>query len=114
VGSDLLDPRVEGKRTAQVRFINWYIEKFFRAAYRDAVLAKKFLQVANLIEQPMALLDPRIAMRVWSGNRALPTQIMRPRRELNFREGVGYRWILAEPQNCLRGPNVKGVNASAS
>jgi 2-polyprenyl-6-methoxyphenol hydroxylase-like FAD-dependent oxidoreductase len=70
VGSDLQHPRVEGKRTAQVRFINWYIAKFFQAAHRDAVLATKFLEVANLVQQPAALLDPRIAMRVWSGNRA--------------------------------------------
>jgi 2-polyprenyl-6-methoxyphenol hydroxylase-like FAD-dependent oxidoreductase len=70
VGSDLQHPRVEGKRTAQVRFINWYIAKLFQAAHRDAALATKFLEVANLVQQPLALLDPRIAMRVWSGNQA--------------------------------------------
>jgi 2-polyprenyl-6-methoxyphenol hydroxylase-like FAD-dependent oxidoreductase len=70
VGSDLQHPRVEGKRTAQVRFINWYIAKLFQAAHRDAALATKFLEVANLVQQPLALLDPRIAIRVWSGNQA--------------------------------------------
>jgi hypothetical protein len=45
VGSDLQHPRVEGKRTAQVRFINWYIAKLFQAAHRDAALATKFLGV---------------------------------------------------------------------
>ena len=30
VGSDLQHPRVEGKRTTQVRFINWYIAKLYR------------------------------------------------------------------------------------
>jgi 2-polyprenyl-6-methoxyphenol hydroxylase-like FAD-dependent oxidoreductase len=78
VGSDLQHPRVEGKRTAQVRFVNWYIAKFFRAAHRDAVLATKFLEVANLIQRPTALLDPRIAMRVWSGNRAPAEAAMKP------------------------------------
>jgi hypothetical protein len=42
VGSDLQHPRVEGKRTAQVRFINWYIAKFFQAAHRDAVPEQSF------------------------------------------------------------------------
>jgi 2-polyprenyl-6-methoxyphenol hydroxylase-like FAD-dependent oxidoreductase len=69
VGSDLQNPRVEGKRTAQVRFINWYIAKFFRAAQHDGILATKFLEVANLMEQPAALLRPRIALLVWKSNR---------------------------------------------
>ncbi|WLB24081.1 hypothetical protein [Bradyrhizobium japonicum] len=58
VGSDLQNPRVEGKRTAQVRFVNWYIAKFYRAAQRDAALATRFLEVANLMQQPTALLSP--------------------------------------------------------
>jgi 2-polyprenyl-6-methoxyphenol hydroxylase-like FAD-dependent oxidoreductase len=29
VGSDLQNSKVEGKRTVQVRFVNWYIAKFF-------------------------------------------------------------------------------------
>jgi hypothetical protein len=70
VGSDLQHPRVEGMRTAQVRFINWYIAKLYRAAQDDAVLANRFLEVANLMRQPAALLDPRMAFRVWKRNRA--------------------------------------------
>ena len=70
VGSDLQHPRVEGKRPAQVRFVNWYIANLFRAAQHDAALAASFLEVANLMRQPTALLDPRIALRVWRGNRA--------------------------------------------
>ena len=58
VGSDLQNPRVEGKRTAQVRFIDWYIAKFFQAAQHNGVLATKFLEVANLMQQPTALLSP--------------------------------------------------------
>jgi hypothetical protein len=65
VGSDLQHPRVEGKRTAQVRFINWYIAKFFQAAQHDGVLATKFLEVANLMQPPTALLSPGIALQVW-------------------------------------------------
>jgi 2-polyprenyl-6-methoxyphenol hydroxylase-like FAD-dependent oxidoreductase len=70
VGSDLQHPRVEGKRTTQVRFINWYIAKLYRAAQDDAVLASGFLEVANLMRQPAALFDPQMAFRVWKGNRA--------------------------------------------
>jgi alpha-beta hydrolase superfamily lysophospholipase len=46
-----------------------YITKLCRAAQRDAVLAARFLEVANLTRQPQALLDPRIALRVWKGYR---------------------------------------------
>jgi hypothetical protein len=70
VGSDLQHPRVEGKRSTQVRFINWYIAKLYGAARRDPLLASRFLEVANLMRQPAALLDPQIALRVWKGNRA--------------------------------------------
>ena len=69
VGSDLQNPRVEGKRTAQVRFVNWYIAKFYRAAQRDAALATRFLEVANLMQQPTALLSPANALKVWNGSR---------------------------------------------
>ena len=62
VGSDLQNPQVEGKRTVQVRFINWYIAKFFQAAQYDGVLATKFLEVANLMKQPAALMSPGIAL----------------------------------------------------
>lgn len=68
VGSDLQNPSVEGKRTAQVRFVNWYIAKFYRAAQRDAVLATRFLEVANLTQQPTALLSPANALKVWNGS----------------------------------------------
>jgi 2-polyprenyl-6-methoxyphenol hydroxylase-like FAD-dependent oxidoreductase len=70
VGSDLQHPDVQGKRTAQVRFINWYLAKLYRAGQSDTVLATRFLEVANLIKQPPALLEPRIALRVWKGSRA--------------------------------------------
>ena len=69
VGSDLQHPRVQGPRAAQGRFINWYISKLFRAGQQDDVLAARFLEVANLTRQPQALLEPRIALRVWKGNR---------------------------------------------
>ena len=59
-----------GKRTAQTRFVNWYLAKLFQAAQYDAVLATRFLEVANLMKQPPSLMEPRIALRVWKGSRA--------------------------------------------
>ena len=68
VGSDLQHPRVAGKRTAQVRFVNWYVANFYRAAQSDAVLASKFVEVANLRQEPSALLSPGSMLKVWSGS----------------------------------------------
>jgi len=70
VGSDLQHPAVAGKRTAQLRFINWYLAKLFRAAQHDALLATRFLEVANLMKPPPSLMAPGIALRVWKGSRA--------------------------------------------
>jgi 2-polyprenyl-6-methoxyphenol hydroxylase-like FAD-dependent oxidoreductase len=68
VGGDLQHPGVEGKRAAQGRFINWYLAKLFHAAQHDAVLATRFLEVANLMNPPSSLIAPRVALRVWQGN----------------------------------------------
>jgi len=68
-GSDLQHPLVKGKRTAQVRFINWYVAKLYRAAQNDAVLATAFIKVANLMHPPEALFQPAKVWRVWKGNR---------------------------------------------
>jgi 2-polyprenyl-6-methoxyphenol hydroxylase-like FAD-dependent oxidoreductase len=67
VGSDLQHPGVPGKRSAQLCFFNWYVARLFSAAQTDAVLATRFLEVLNLIRQPAALLEPRMALRVWRG-----------------------------------------------
>jgi 2-polyprenyl-6-methoxyphenol hydroxylase-like FAD-dependent oxidoreductase len=78
VGSDLQHPQVQGKRTAQVRFINWYIAKLYKAAESDSVLATIFLDVANLTRQPAELLTPAIALRVWQRSRSRPADSERP------------------------------------
>jgi 2-polyprenyl-6-methoxyphenol hydroxylase-like FAD-dependent oxidoreductase len=39
VGSDLRNSGVNGKRTMQVRFVNWYLGKYFQAAQYDGALA---------------------------------------------------------------------------
>jgi len=70
LGSDLQHPAVAGKRTAQLRFLNWYLAKLFQAAQHDAMLATSFLEVANLMKPPPSLMAPSIALRVWKGSRA--------------------------------------------
>jgi flavin-dependent dehydrogenase len=64
VGGDLQHKHVEGKRTTQVRFVNWYIAKLFQSANRDPVLATKFLEVANLMKAPSTLLSPAVVLRI--------------------------------------------------
>ena len=73
VGSDFQNPRVEGNRTAQTRFINWYVGKLYRAAEHDAMLAAAFLEVANLTSPPSALLRPAITRRVWARGTSYPS-----------------------------------------
>jgi hypothetical protein len=53
-----------------VRFINWYVAKFFQAAQNDVLLATRFLEVTNLMLEPQELLHPRMVLRVWKGSRA--------------------------------------------
>jgi 2-polyprenyl-6-methoxyphenol hydroxylase-like FAD-dependent oxidoreductase len=68
VGNDLNHPKVEGQRTPKIRFINWYMSKLFVAAHQDAVVAKAFLKVTNLIAPPPSLMAPPVAWRVLLGN----------------------------------------------
>ena len=68
VGNDLAHPMVAGRRTAMGRFLGWYIGKLHRAGAQDARVATRFLEVANLMAAPSALLAPEIALRVMRGN----------------------------------------------
>lgn len=77
VGNDLRMPETKGRRTAAVRFINWYMEKLHRAAHEDTEVAMAFHQVANLLAPPQSILAPRIALRV-------ARRILSPRRALLF------------------------------
>jgi 2-polyprenyl-6-methoxyphenol hydroxylase-like FAD-dependent oxidoreductase len=70
VGSDLRFTGIEGHRTARTRFVNWYIGKLHQAAWKDPVPAMAFQRVANLLDSPTALLQPRIAWHVFQGNLA--------------------------------------------
>ncbi|MCW5702232.1 MAG: FAD-binding monooxygenase [Bradyrhizobium sp.] len=68
VGNDLRHPKVQGRRSLKVRFVNWYIGKLHLAARYDAQLAIAFLRVANLEAPPTLLLSPGNVLRVIRGN----------------------------------------------
>jgi 2-polyprenyl-6-methoxyphenol hydroxylase-like FAD-dependent oxidoreductase len=68
VGSDLRFPRVQGARTAKVRFVNAYLARFHLSAAADPVLGRAFLRVVNLMDRPESLLRPALALRVVVGN----------------------------------------------
>lgn len=81
VGGDLSHPGVEGKRGIVLRLTNAYTGQAQLAATVDDVVATTFLRVSGLVEQPTALLRPRMLLRVLLGARrarrvaaSVPTQ----------------------------------------
>lgn len=72
VGNDLRRPEVAGPRSAQTRFINWYIGKLHIAAQRDPRVAAAFLSVLNLMAPPASVMGLPIALRVLWGNLGRP------------------------------------------
>lgn len=74
VGADLAFPEVEGKRTAVGNLIGRYVAALRRGAVRDPELAHAFLRVAQLIDEPAALLTPKLALRTLRANRMAAPQ----------------------------------------
>jgi 2-polyprenyl-6-methoxyphenol hydroxylase-like FAD-dependent oxidoreductase len=68
VGNDLKHPQVVGRRTLFGQCFGWYIAKLHRAAARDPRLARSFIEVANLMAPPPALLRPTTMWRTLIGN----------------------------------------------
>jgi hypothetical protein len=62
-GNDLRMPEAVGPRSAQVKFINWYMAKLHRLAHRDAEASLKFHRVGNLLASPSSLMHPKLALR---------------------------------------------------
>jgi hypothetical protein len=63
VGADLGFAEVQGKRTALGGVLRRYLRQLRRGAVHDPQLAIAFLRVAQLIDEPSALLAPRVAYR---------------------------------------------------
>ena len=62
--ADLGYPGVEGERTDEIRLVNQYVPAVLAAATQDPVVTDAFLRVAGLVEEPMSLMHPDIAIRV--------------------------------------------------
>ena len=62
--ADLGYPGVEGERTDQINLVNQYVPAVLAAATQDPVVTDAFLRVAGLVEDPMSLMRPDIAIRV--------------------------------------------------
>lgn len=70
-GEDLRFPEVDGPRPPGFSFVSRYMERAHHAATRDAVVLKRFFEVASLVRPPTSMLSPEIALRValggWAG-----------------------------------------------
>lgn len=62
-GGDLGFPTVQGRRTLATDMANRYVTRVQRGAVKDAVVAKAFLRVAGLMEEPTSLFRPSIIAR---------------------------------------------------
>lgn len=63
-GGDLAFPGVVGRRTPAVRLANAYLPRLHAAASADPALAAAFVRVTGLLDEPRALLRPRVVARV--------------------------------------------------
>ena len=72
VGADLGFPEVEGKRTVVGHLIGRYVNALRRGAVHDAELGHAFLRVAQLLDEPSALLAPELMLRTLRASLASP------------------------------------------
>jgi 2-polyprenyl-6-methoxyphenol hydroxylase-like FAD-dependent oxidoreductase len=68
VGNDLRIPEAVGPRTFADRAIHAYLARLHKAAHRDTAVALAFQRVANLLDSPPSLMQPRVAFRVLWGS----------------------------------------------
>lgn len=68
VTNDLTIPSVQGARTPKRRFVMWYMERLYRAAWRDPATARALLRVVSLLDSPDSLLRPNIVSSVLRHN----------------------------------------------
>jgi hypothetical protein len=62
-GGDLRFPEVVGKRAPGSRLLERYLDRYRAAAAVDARLGQAFLNVANMVSPPTALLAPELVAR---------------------------------------------------
>jgi 2-polyprenyl-6-methoxyphenol hydroxylase-like FAD-dependent oxidoreductase len=66
VGSDLRFPEVQGPRTEQTPFLNWYMERLQQAAHRDPVVGRAFWSVVQMMAPASSLMSPEIIWHVFA------------------------------------------------
>jgi 2-polyprenyl-6-methoxyphenol hydroxylase-like FAD-dependent oxidoreductase len=64
IGADLAVPGVDGRRTPRRRMLGAYVARLQAAAAHDPELARAFMRVTGLVDDPRAILSPGIALRV--------------------------------------------------
>jgi len=64
VGSDMAIPGVEGDRPLSMRLSSRYVGLLLAAAERDPEVARRFMRVAGLVDDPSALVAPGLVGRV--------------------------------------------------
>lgn len=69
-GGDLRFDAVEGRRTAETKIMNRYLDRLTRAARTDPALTRQFLLVAGFIERPESFFKPSIVWRVLTARAA--------------------------------------------
>jgi len=70
VGSDLKLPETKGRRTLGGKFMGWYVARLHKLGHRDVNAAQAFLRVAQLVDDPSTLMQPKLAFRVLIGRPA--------------------------------------------
>jgi 2-polyprenyl-6-methoxyphenol hydroxylase-like FAD-dependent oxidoreductase len=63
VAGDLAFPGVQGRRTPVIRAANGYLGRVLAAAAEDATVGAAFVRVSGLVDPPITLLRPRVAVR---------------------------------------------------
>lgn len=62
-GEDFRYSGVAGPKAPGTRFVNWYVGRIHRATHADPEIAAAFVKVLMSLEEPMSLLQPRIALK---------------------------------------------------
>ncbi|WP_426514017.1 FAD-dependent oxidoreductase [Dactylosporangium sp. McL0621] len=73
-GGDLAYPFVEGARTRRGEVLNAYVARVQAATGHDAAVARRFLEVTNLMRPPQSLLAPGMLARVLRAQRRSKAQ----------------------------------------
>ena len=67
IANDLALPEVDGDRPLRVRALTAYTDRLLRVAQHDPVVATAFRNVVGMLEAPMHVMRPAVALRVLRG-----------------------------------------------